>query len=194
MSTFSSHSLPVAVPLCYDTIYYVESPDNESLNQAMRRIAQSGEPLYADAQLQPFPFKLQSLTRAELEPEHLRTALPGTFDPELVDETINNLRLSLAADTGGILTARCLPKFSYGDVREDDRTVCTFEEFSTIRPEDAEKKVKDFARSVAIENFERVSGASFYSFMCAQEEEEHPAVHASPPAPWASWWQNPTRK
>lgn len=174
MSTFSAHSLPVAVPLCYDTVYYVESPDNEPLNQAMRRIAQSREPLFADAQLQPFPFKLLCLTRAELEPEQLRTKLPGTFDPELVDETINNLRLSLEADTGGTLTARSLPKFSYDDVREDDRTVCTFEKFSATRPEEAEENVRLFARSVAMENFQRIAGVSFHSFQSAQEEARQP--------------------
>ena len=168
--SFAAHSLLTAVPLCYDTVYYVESPDNEPLNQAMRRIAQSGAPVFADAQQQPFPFKLLYLTRAELEPEQLRTKLPGTFEPELVDETINNLRRCLEADTGGTLTARCLPKFSYDDVREDDRTVCAFEKFSATRPEEAEKKVKDFARFVASENFERVSGVSYYSFQSAREE------------------------
>ncbi len=62
----SPTSLSFPVPLAFDTVYFVDSPDNESLNQAMRQIEQSHRLLFDNADVQPFPFKLLCLTREEL--------------------------------------------------------------------------------------------------------------------------------
>ena len=132
----SPTSLSFPVPLAFDTVYFVESPDNEPLNQAMRQIEQSHRPLLENAEVQPFPFRLLCLTREELAADRLRARFAGLFAPELVDGTIDALRECLQADTGGTLTARCLPRFS-GDVRVEDRAVCIAEDFGKTSPEEA---------------------------------------------------------
>jgi len=165
----SPTSLQFSAPLAYDTVYYVESPDNEPLNQAMRQIAAAGQPLFANSEMQPFPFKLLCLTREELAADRLTSGLADKYDPALVADTIANLRECLHADIGGTLTARCLPKFD-GKVREDDRAVFMSESFGTTRPEKALDKATSFAREVADENFSRLAGTSYYHFICAQEQ------------------------
>lgn len=165
----TSSSFPFPIPLAYDTVYYVESADNEPLNQTMRQIAAAGQPLFANSKMQPFPFKLLCLTREELAADRLTSGLADKYDPALVADTIANLRECLHADTGGTLTARCLPKFD-GKVREDDRAVFMSESFGTTLPEKALDKATSFAREVADENFSRLSGTSYYHFLCAQEE------------------------
>jgi len=169
-------SLPFPVPLAFDTVYYVESPDNEPLNQAMRQIAAAGQPLFANSEMQPFPFKLLCLSQDELAADRLRSELSDEFDPELVAEAIGNLRECLHADTGGILTARCLPKFE-DHVRVDDRAVCSIEDFGSTSPGEALEKVKAFAREVAEENFQRLSDKSYYSFLRDKEEYGRPQRH-----------------
>ena len=173
----TSSSFPFPVPLAYDTLYYVESPNNEPLNQAMRQIAAAGQPLFANPEMQPFPLRLQCLTQDELAADRLSARLIGDFDPDLVAETISDLRECLHADTGGTLTARCLPKFT-GDVRVDDRAVCILEDFGKTSPEDALANAKTFARTVAEENFERLSGETFYSFQRAKVEYSRPPRHS----------------
>ena len=169
---------PFPISLAFDTVYYVESPDNEPLNEAMRQIAAVGRPLFENAEMQPFPFKLQCLTREELAADRLSSDLAGKFDPELVAETIGDLRECLHADTGGTLTARCLPKFK-GHVRVDDHAVCTFEEFGSTSPEEALENVRAFARAVAEENFHRLSNETYYSYQRAKEEYGRPQRHSS---------------
>lgn len=161
--------LPFSVPLAYDTVYYVESPDNEPLNQAMRQIAAAGQPLFANSEMQPFPFKLLCLTQEELAADRLSSGFADRYDSDLVADTVANLRKCLHADAGGTLTARCLPKFD-GKVREDDRAVFISESFGDSRPEKALDTATSFAREVAYENFSRLSGTSYYHFLCAQEE------------------------
>ena len=170
-------SLPFPVPLAFDTVYYVESPDNAPLNEAMRRIAAAGHPLFENTEMQPFPLRLLCLTQDELAPDHLSTELAGRFDPELVAETISDLRECLHADTGGTLTARCLPKFD-GKVRVDDRAVCTSVEFGNTRPDEALENVKAFARAVAEENFYRLSGETYYTYQRAKVEYGRPPRHS----------------
>lgn len=166
-------SLPFRIPLCYDMVYYMESPDNEPLNQAMRQLAAAGQPLFENTEMQPFPFKLMCLSQEELAADRLTADLADKFEPELVADTIADLRECLQADKGGTLTARCLPKFD-GKVRVDDRAVCIIEDFGTTRPENAEETAKSFAHSVAMENFHRLAGISYSRFLKAKEEAQHP--------------------
>lgn len=167
-------SLQFSVPLAYDTVYYVESPDNEPLNQAMRQLAAAGQPLFANPEMQPFPFKLLCLSQEELAADRLSSGLADRFDPELVADTIADLRECLHADTGGTLTARCLPKFDYNGNMDDDDTVCISTEFGGTRPENALSAAASFAREVAEKNFFRVSGTSYSSFQDAKEEARRP--------------------
>ena len=170
----TSSSFPFPIPLAYDTVYYVESPDNEPLNQAMRQIAAAGQPLFENAEMQPFPFKLQCLTQEELSSDHLRARLADHFEPDLVADTIADLRECLCADTGGTLTARCLPEFDYDGNPDYDNAVCTSTEFGSTRPEEAQAAAKSFAREVAKNNFERLSGITYYRFQEAKEEARRP--------------------
>ena len=168
-------SFPFPIPLAYDTVYYVESPDNEPLNQAMRQLAATGQPLFENAEMQPFPFKLLCLTQEELSAEHLRARLADNFEPDLVADTIANLRKCLHADTGGTLTARCLPKFDYDGTPDYDNAVCTSTDFDNTSPEEAQAAAKSFAREVAKNNFERLAGISYYRFQEAKEEANSPS-------------------
>ena len=165
----SPTSLSFPVPLAFDTVYFVESPDNEPLNQAMRQIEQSHRPLLENAEVQPFPFRLLCLTREELAADRLRARFAGLFAPELVDGTIDALRECLQADTGGTLTARCLPRFS---------AVCIAEDFGKTSPEEALETAQLFARDVANENFYRMAGTSYYNFIMAKKEYGRPQQYS----------------
>ncbi len=176
-------SLPFPIPLAYDTLYYVESPDNEPLNQAMRQLAAAGQPLFENAEMQPFPFKLQCLTQEELAADRLSARLIGDFDPDLVADTIADLRECLHADTGGTLTARCLPKFDYDGNPNDDHAVCTSTDFGSTLPEEALAAAQSFAREVAENNFERLVGIPYYRFELAKEEAQYPSPRRISPGP-----------
>jgi hypothetical protein len=176
-------SLPFPIPLAYDTLYYVESPDNEPLNQAMRQLAATGQPLFENAEMQPFPFKLLCLTQEELAADRLSARLIGDFDPDLVADTIADLRECLCADTGGTLTARCLPKFDYDGNPNDDHAVCTSTDFGSTHPEEALAAAQSFAREVAENNFERLVGIPYYRFELAKEEAQHPSPRRISPGP-----------
>ncbi|MBO4874112.1 MAG: hypothetical protein J5542_02210 [Bacteroidales bacterium] len=161
------------VPLRYDTVYYMESIDNEDLNHTMRQLKQAG-PLFRNAEMLPFPIKLQYVSQKDLDSNYLRAQLNGTCDADDLNDTIDNLRQCFSADTGGSLIARCLPSFSYDDVMEDDSAVCSYPEFRSTSPEDAVENAKSFARFVAEENFERLSGESYYTFQQAKEDAKYP--------------------
>ena len=103
------------VPLACNVIYYVESPENESLNAAMRNLAKQDITLLDDAKIQPYPFRLQYVAQSDLDEETLRTALIPEYGETLTEETVGNFRRCLSDGQGGTLVARCLPIFSSGD-------------------------------------------------------------------------------
>ncbi len=164
--------------LAFDTIYYVESKQNKELNKVMSAIEHSGRFLFADTELQPFPFKLSCLSQEELMAENLRARMSGAFEDHLVTEAIDSLRDCLAADKGGVLTVRCLPAQNE-TVNKGRCTLCTFEEFGAISPEEALDTLQSFACFAAQENFERLSGTSYSQFLNAKEEARHPRRHSS---------------
>ena len=63
------------IPLACNVIYYVESPENEPLNAAMRDLAKQDVTLLDDAKIQPYPFRLQYVAQSDLDEETLRAAL-----------------------------------------------------------------------------------------------------------------------
>lgn len=153
------------IPLACNIIYYMESAENESLNAAMRKLAEQDIALLDDAKIQPYPFRLQYVTQSDIDEEALRTALIPEYGEMLAVEIIDNLRQCLSDGQGGTLVARCLPKFSSGDFFEDDHTVCTFPGFRLTVPEKAAGKVAWFARKAAERNFYRLTGESYQDYI-----------------------------
>lgn len=181
MRKYPYNTIPIstAVPFHYDTIYYVESIDNEGLNKIMRQLQQAGL-LFSNAEVLPFPIKLQYVSQKELNADYLRSQLSAVYNAEDVDEAISELRDCLYADKGGSLTARYMPNFTADDVIEDDYDICSFAEFATCSPDDANENAELFARFVAMENFKRLSGESYYTFQQAKEEARRPQrLHSS---------------
>lgn len=153
------HTFNSMVPLNYDTVYFVESPDNEILNETMRWLAQRPQPLFEDKQMQPFPFRLKCISRAELEVN------PQMFSDETTAESIGELCQHLTAGTGGTLAARHLPIFSSNDTFEDDNLIISFQDFNTTIPEQAEKTAREFAQDVAKANFYRLSNSTYDDYL-----------------------------
>lgn len=169
---FRNTSLPTVVPLRYDTIYYVESTDNEALNNEMRQLQQVGS-LFHDKEMLPFPIKLQYVSQKELDGDYLRAQLDGTFNAEEVNGVVENMRECLSADKGGSLTARCVPSFSIYNVMEDDYAVCFYSDFDSIPAEKAAEKAKSFARYVAEKDFERLMGKTYFDYKCEIEYDQN---------------------
>lgn len=153
------------IPLACNVIYYVESPENEPLNAAMRDLAKRDVKLLDDAKIQPYPFGLQYVAQSDLDEETLRAALIPEYGETLVEETVGNFRRCLSDGQGGTLVARCLPTFSWGDFFEDDNTVCTFPGFRLTAPEKAAGKVAWFAQKAAERNFYRLTGESYQDYI-----------------------------
>ena len=151
--------------LACNVIYYVESPENEPLNAAMRDLAKQDVTLLDDAKIQPYPFRLQYVAQSDLDEETLRTALVPEYGETLAEETLGNFRRCLSDGQGGTLVARCLPTFSSGDFFEDDNTVCTFPGFRLTAPEKAAGKVAWFAQKTAERNFYRLTGESYQDYI-----------------------------
>ena len=151
--------------LACNVIYYVESPENEPLNAAMRDLAKQDVTLLDDAKIQPYPFRLQYVAQSDLDEETLRTALVPEYGETLAEETLGNFRRCLSDGQGGTLVARCLPTFSSGDFFEDDNTVCTFPGFRLTAPEKAAGKVAWFAQKAAERNFYRLTGESYQDYI-----------------------------
>ena len=153
------------ISLACNVIYYVESPENEPLNAAMRDLAKQDVTLLDDAKIQPYPFGLQYVAQSDLDKETLRAALISEYGETLSEETVGNFLRCLSDGQGGTLVARCLPTFSSGDFFEDDHTVCTFPGFRFTVPEKAAGKVAWFARKAAERNFYRLTGESYQDYI-----------------------------
>ena len=153
------------IPLACNVIYYVESPENEPLNAAVRQLAEQDNPLLDDTKIQPYPFRLQYVAQSDLDEEILRSALTPEYGETLAAETVGNFRRCLSDGQGGTLVARCLPTFSCGDFFEDDNTVCTFPGFHLTAPEKAAGKVAWFAQKAAERNFYRLTGESYQDYI-----------------------------
>ena len=165
-------SLPTPVPLRYDTIYYVESLNNEALNNTMRQLQQAGQ-LFMNTDMLPFPIKLQYVSQKELDSDYLQAKLNATYDTEEVNEVVENMRECLSADKGGCLTARYMPSFTKGNVMKDDYAVCSYLNFDSIPIEDAFEKAKSFACYVAKNDFERLMGKSYYAYQQEKKYEQY---------------------
>lgn len=155
------------IPLAANVVYYVESPDKEALNAAMRQLEQKRVPLFEDTDIQPFAYRFQYLAQSELAEDALRSGLSSAYDKEEVDEIVSDFLHCMSDVQGGMLIARCLPTFSYDGYFKDDNMVCTFPGFSLTPSQAAEDKAKWFAREIALLNFRRVTGETYEDYRSA---------------------------
>lgn len=167
------HSYDEELPLAANVVYYVESPDNEALNNAMRQLAQKKAPLFKDTDIQPYPYHFQYLAQSELDEEKLRSELSSKYNKDDVDEIVSGFLHCLSDGKGGTLMARCLPSFSYDGYFTDDHTVCTFPGFNLTPPQAAADKAKWFARETAMRNFYRLTGESYEEYRSEPKHSRH---------------------
>ncbi len=172
MSLFLTNYFSSTVPLCYDTVYYVESPDNEELNHAMLQLQQEG-PLFYDSEMMSFPMKLQYVSQKDLDGDYLRSQLGDSYDAEAVDDAIYDLRKCLSADMGGTITACYMPRKGSESTHED---ICSLPLFEFATPESAVAKAKKFAQKVAETDFQRVMGVSYQQYSKSYENLYNPPL------------------
>lgn len=170
MSQYITDQYFTSVPLHYDTIYYVESQDNETLNRTMFRLQQAGT-LFNNKEMQLFPIKLQYVSQKELDNEHLRSQLVE-YDAEDVDDAIYYLRECLSADNGGTLTARYMPREGSDPTLWD---VCSIPLNDLTSPDEISAKARNFARNMAETDFARLAGVSYQTYLNAREEAYNPS-------------------
>ena len=171
------------IPLCFNTIYYVECPNNEELNLFVQQ--RFAEDLNATLphDLRKIPYRFRYITQKELQPDNFRKHLAelGADDNgPATDATIDFLRECLYADTGGYLVARQLTKISDKDDENDKIGV---EEhlitFPLLDADDKEEGVKRLLRAVAIADFKILSGVAYHRYYSDKyERRAHQSSHS----------------
>ncbi len=169
---YTTNSFISTVPLCYDTIYYVESPDNDVLNRTMLQLLQDGH-LFYDSEMMSFPIKLQYVSQKELSGDYLQSQLGDGYDDENVNDAIYDLRKCLSADVGGTLTACYMPRKGSESTRED---ICSLSLIEFVSPERAVASAKKFAKYLAETDFERVMGVSYQQYLKDYEDLYNPPL------------------
>ena len=168
VNDFVLHSYEEEIPLAFNVIYYVEAPNNEPLNAAMRQLADKAEPLFEDTEIQPHPFRLQYIAQSELNEEALLAKLSDTFGKTKATKAVRIFRRCLLDGRGGTLSARCLPDFSNNDVFEDDHAVHTYVNFLLSSAQEAADNARWFASETAKLNFYRLAGVSYEEYLKAK--------------------------
>lgn len=180
LPSLTTRKFKFKIPLCFDTLYYVESFDNSALNSAMRQLQQAG-PVFDIPDMQPFPFRIQYLAQSELDTNLLKKEFGDDYNSVLAKELITEMRKCLSADKGGTLSARLLPIFSYDNTFEDDHTVCTYKDFNSISVQDAQDFTRRFASLVANKNFKRLNDVSYTTYQKPHYDAlQEPPVTAFP--------------
>lgn len=152
------------IPLCFNTIYYVECPDNEELNSLVQQFFLQDLNELLPRDLRRLRYRFRYLTQKELQPDKLYKRLVeqevNDNDPATV-VAIDFLRECLHTDTGGYLVARQLPKIS----EKNDTIVLDKEEhmlsFPLLNVANTEQGIRDFLWRVAAVDFESLSGVSY---------------------------------
>ena len=166
-----SDPFETVLPLCFNTIYYMESTENEALNQVVRQYFQQQNPNdLLPRDLQRLPYRFRYVTQEEVRPDALREnfAEKGVdVDSPAAAETFDFLRECLHADTGGFLVARQLTESD--DNSTDDETGPSHEEQLLTFPlhlaaNNTRQSIKDFVLYVANNDFESLAGVSYYSY------------------------------
>ena len=160
------------IPLCFNTIYYVENPGNDSLNDLVRQCFQQNPNRWLPRDLQRLTYRFHYLTQADVQVENLRNLIAKTgadTDSLVAVETIGLIRKCLHADTGGHLVARQLPKQKKSYNEEDDDSVNELLFSFPLHEanngvEQAPSQIRDFVTNLAKADFACLSGVSYYRY------------------------------
>lgn len=177
----SKNTHDASVPLCFCTIYYVESIDNETLNTLVKKHFQDRANISLPKDLQHISYRFQYLTQEDLDLGHLRKRLEKNginVDSSAADKTLGLLRDCLHADTGGYLVARQLPNMDITDDDENDEETVTCTETTLSLPlrtlQEAEQCIRDFTLALAKEDFQKLTGVSYgYYYKDKYEWKSH---------------------
>ncbi len=167
------------IPLCFNTIYYVENPGNDSLNELVRQCFQRNPNSRLPRDLQRLTYRFHYLTQADVQTGNLRNliAKTGTDTDSLVAvETIDLLRKCLHADTGGHLVARQLPKQKKTYHEEEDDSVNEFLisfplHEANYSAEQTATQIQNFVTNLAKADFSSLSGVSYYTYYSDKYEQ-----------------------
>ena len=160
------------IPLAFNVIYYVEG-ENDALNAVMRQMAENDGLLFENAELQPYPFILQYVAQSELDAESLRAKLSAIYTETELTEAVRIARHCFAEEKTGTLLARCLPRFHYDNVFEDDHAVNVYTGFNLSSPQEVADNARWFARETAKLNFYRLSGVSYEAYLESKKPQRN---------------------
>ncbi len=171
------------IPLCFNTIYYVETPDNEELNSLVQQFFLQDPNALLPRDLRRLRYRFRYLSQKELQPGKLykRLAEQGVDnnDPATA-EAIDFLRECLHTDTGGYLVARQLPKIS-----EKNGTIVLDKEehmlsFPLLHVANTKQSIQDFLYRLANSDFESLSGVSYSRYHSDKYERRELGRSSSP--------------
>ena len=166
------------IPLCFNTIYYVEKTGNDSLNELVRQCFQRNPNSRLPRDLQKLTYRFHYLTQADVQTENLRNLIAKTgadTDSLIAIETIGLIRKCLHADTGGHLIARQLPKLkkSYHEEEDDsiNESLISFPlHEANYSAEQTATQIQNFVIDLAKADFTSLSGVSYYRYYYDKHE------------------------
>jgi hypothetical protein len=165
------HSEPfeTMLPLCFQTIYYMESTENEALNNLVQQYFQQDPNSLLPHDLRRLPYRFRYITQEEVQSDNLRESLAKNgidVDSPAATETVALLRECLHSETGGFLAARLLTKPITDDEDEEDAD-SQHEHLLTLpllKANNPQRSILDFVSQLAQADFKTLAGTSFYSY------------------------------
>ena len=181
-----SDPFETVLPLCFNTIYYMESAENEGLNNLVRKYFQQDPNDQLPRDLRRFPYRFRYVTQAEVEAEHLRELLAengSVADSPALAETIDFVRECLHADTGGFLVARQMTESAY-EHTADGKPIPQQEHLLTFPlhlANNRSQSIENFVWYVANNDFESLAGVSYYRYNQEKNERHEQSARRSAP-------------
>lgn len=164
------------IPLCFHTIYYMESTENEELNNLVRKYFQQDPNNLLHRDLRHLPYRFQYVAQEEVQSDNLRENLAQNgidADNPAATETVALMRECLHSETGGFLAARALTKPITDDKDEEDADsqhehLLTFPLHQTSSPQ---RSIQNFVCQLAQADFKTLAGISFYSYSLDKDDK-----------------------
>ena len=161
----SIKSYSETIPLCFGIIYYVESLENDSLNNLVRQCFQQDPNRLLSRDLRQMPYRFRYLTQEELQSDRLcglLTEVGADTNSRAATETLDLLHECLHSDKGGFLVARLLPEPPKKD-KDDELIAPKNRLLSCSLPDtaDLDTYIENFIITLAKTDFESLSGVSY---------------------------------